>query len=69
MSRFFFSREKYKALNYIIFGILIAAEVSTIANNDGIAHGVHLIGAVIGLISLNPDKYKIVPNRVKRVIA
>jgi membrane associated rhomboid family serine protease len=69
MSRFFFTREKYKAFNYIIFGILIVAEISTIANNDGIAHGVHLIGAVIGLISLNPDKYRILPNRVKRVIA
>jgi hypothetical protein len=69
MSRFFFSREKYKALNYIICGILIVAEVSTIANNDGIAHGVHLIGAVMGLISLNPDKYRVVPDMVKRVIA
>jgi hypothetical protein len=69
MSRFFFSREKYKVFNYIIFGILVTAEISAIANNDGIAHGVHLIGAALGIISLNPDKYKIVPDIVKRVIA
>lgn len=69
MSRFFFSREKYKVFSYIIFGLLIAAEVSAIANNDGVAHGVHLSGVLLGFLSLNPNKYKILPDVVKRVIA
>ena len=52
LARYFFTWEKRKNLGLAIILILGAAELFSIANQDGTAHGVHLIGIVFGYFSL-----------------
>ena len=61
---------KKSILLYIFFGILILPEISNFSvTSDGTAHGVHLIGAALGFLSLKAEKYSFLPARVASVIA
>lgn len=58
MPRFFFMFKRIKWLRalLIIAGIIIAlAEIITINDSDGIAHGSHLIGFLLGCLSIIPS--------------
>ncbi len=52
LARYFFTWENKKNLGKAIILILAAAELFAIAENDGAAHGVHLIGILFGYLSL-----------------
>jgi hypothetical protein len=43
------------------------AEIYAIAENDGTAHGVHILGALLGYLSLKKDTIKI-PKFIHRFI-
>ena len=51
-SRHIFTRETKKPLWYSLGVFLAIAEFATIKNPDGYAHGVHLIGYFMGIISI-----------------
>lgn len=54
---------------YIFFGIMIAPELASFANvSDGTAHMVHVIGALLGFLSLKVEKYNFLPQRVSQCI-
>lgn len=54
---------------YIFFGIMIAPELVSFANvSDGTAHMVHVIGALLGFLSLKVEKYTFLPQRVAQCI-
>lgn len=67
MTRFFFSRNSYKILWYSLYFFLLLSELYTIAENDGTAHGVHILGALLGYISLKKDSVWI-PKFISRFI-
>jgi hypothetical protein len=52
LARYFFTWGNKKNLGKAIILILAAAELFAIAENDGAAHGVHLIGILFGYLSL-----------------
>ena len=60
---------KKNILLYILFGIMIAPELASFANvSDGTAHMVHVIGALLGFLSLKVEKYNFLPQRVAQCI-
>ena len=49
-------------LLYIFFGIMLVPEVIRFANvSDGTAHMVHVIGAILGFLSLEVKRYSFLP--------
>jgi membrane associated rhomboid family serine protease len=55
---------------YILFGILIFPEITNFnVTSDGTAHGVHLIGAALGFLSLKVDPNRFLPARISSFIA
>ena len=60
ISRFLFTRKKY-TMPFIILGcFILLMEIIQIKNPDGISHGVHIIGYILGLISINPNVIKFI---------
>jgi hypothetical protein len=51
LTRFLFSAEKFKILIYIVPVFLFIFEAWQIKNPDGISHGVHLLGIILGTLS------------------
>jgi len=71
LARYFFSWEKHKKIGYGIILFLVFCEVITITDiSDKVAHGVHIMGAVLGYISLK-TKYieKFFPKFIAEKIA
>ena len=55
---------------YIFFGIMIIPELTKFTNmTDGTAHMVHIIGALLGLLSLKVEKYNFLPAKVVQYIS
>ncbi len=54
---------------YIFYGITISYEFTHLFDVDGTAHGVHIIGSVLGYISLKEFKNKIIPAKLLPYIA
>jgi membrane associated rhomboid family serine protease len=52
LTRFLFSVEKFKILIYLIPFFLFVFEAWQIKNPDGISHGVHLLGIILGTVSV-----------------
>lgn len=59
----------YHTINFgkIIFIFLFSAELFSIGNfQDGTAHGIHMIGGLLGLVSLNPNMKKYSPKVISK---
>lgn len=54
ISRFLFTRKKYATLFIILGCFILLMEIIQIKNPDGISHGVHIIGYILGLLSIIP---------------
>lgn len=72
MARFFFSKQNHpiiRAVLLAIFGFLLLGEFINMTNpvGDGVAHGVHFAGVVLGVISLYAPQ--ILPKKIQEVIA
>ena len=63
LSRYFFSWKRYKVLGYAIILFLAFAEGLALPKGDGEAHGVHLVGIVLGFITLHLQIPAIGPNK------
>lgn len=58
LARFLFTREKYKSF-FIFLGIFILIqEFLQIKNLDGVSHEVHIIGYILGYLSINKNLIK-----------
>lgn len=59
----------FRAIFMCIFGLIILGEFINMSSStsDGIAHGVHFIGAILGLISLYVSP-KLIPYKIRKVI-
>lgn len=63
LSRYFFSWKRYKVLGCAIILFLAFAEGLALPKGDGEAHGVHLIGILLGFITLHLQVPAIGPNK------
>ena len=55
---------------YIFYGIIMSYEITHAFNfEDGTAHAVHIIGAILGYLSLNVTKYTFLPKKLSESIA
>lgn len=67
LARYFFSWKKHRKIGYGIIIFLVFCEVITLGDlSDRVAHGVHILGAVLGYISL---KTKYIENIFPKFIA
>lgn len=55
MIRWFCSWEKRRKLGIWIISSFLLFELTCLFDSDGVAHGVHLLGASLGFLSLNKD--------------
>jgi len=63
LARYFFSWKRYKILGYASILFLGFAEGLALTTHDGEAHGVHLIGIVLGFITLHLQVPAVSPNK------
>ena len=63
------SIKKLRYLTYFIAASIIISEFIELGDNDRIAHAVHLIGSILGLMSLYPGRLKIVHEKIYEIIS
>lgn len=62
------SVKKLKPLSYFFIAMILISEFSRLSDNDGISHPVHIIGSLLGLISLYPGKIKFIHEKIYEII-
>lgn len=55
MTRYFLTWKRAKGIGVFLLILTLGLEASDIFTNDGIAHGVHLLGGVMGYLSLKSE--------------
>jgi membrane associated rhomboid family serine protease len=63
------SFRKFKPLMYFIISSIIISELARLGDDDKIAHAVHIIGSLLGLISLYPGKLKFIHEKIYEIIS
>lgn len=54
---------------YFLISLIIISELIKIGENDHISHTVHLLGCALGIISLYPNKLKIIHEKIYEIIS
>jgi membrane associated rhomboid family serine protease len=63
------STRKVKILAYFLIAVILTSEFLKLGNNDRIAHAVHIIGSILGLISLYPYGLKFINEKIYEIIS
>jgi len=63
------SRKAIKIFCYFLLSNIIIKEALEIGNTDKIAHSVHFIGSILGLISLYPYRLKFLHDKIYEIIS
>jgi membrane associated rhomboid family serine protease len=61
--------KRTRILAYLLISLIILSEIIRIGENDHISHSVHLLGCVLGIISLYPNKLKIIHEKIYEIIS
>jgi len=63
------SFKKFKILWYFMISSILIGDLMKIGDNDTIAHSVHLIGSILGIVSLYPGKLKFLHEKIYEIIS
>lgn len=56
IARYFLTWERFKILGILLITGLVLAEASSIFEDDGVSHAVHILGAIFGYLSIKSKK-------------
>ena len=63
------SVQKLKPLSYFFISTILIAGFLKLGENDKISHSVHIIGSLLGLISLYPNGIKFIHKKIYEIIS
>jgi hypothetical protein len=62
------SLKRLKLVGYFIISSIIIIEFTRLGENDEIAHAVHIIGAILGMLSLPKFKLNFIHEKIYEII-
>jgi membrane associated rhomboid family serine protease len=63
------SMKRIKIIAYFLIAAIIIGEFLRLGDNDRIAHAVHIIGSMLGLVSLYPYRLRFVHEKIYEIIS
>lgn len=63
------SVQKLKPLSYFFISTILISEFLRLGKNDNISHTIHIIGSLLGLISLYPNGIKFIHKKIYEIIS
>jgi hypothetical protein len=68
LARGLLSLKRLKLVGYFIISSIIIAEFAGLGGNDEIAHTVHIIGAILGILSLPKFRLNFIHEKIYEII-